>query len=174
MAATNENGMPCAYVLSARPVAKSQNGNMKTKLVILCFLLIAFCLPAIAQYSINWYAFTGGGGTSTGGVYTVTATVGQYCAGGPMSGGNYSLTGGFWSLYAVQTPGAPSLRIFLTATNTAVVAWPYPSTGFTLQSNTNLSTANWSSAGGTTNVVGSEYQLIVSPPVGNQFYRLKQ
>ena len=39
-----------------------------------------------------------------------------------MTGGNYSLTGAFWSIYAVQAPGAPTLRIFLTTTNTAVVA----------------------------------------------------
>jgi len=28
-----------------------------------------------------------------------------------MTGGSYSLTGGFWALYAVQTPGAPTLTI---------------------------------------------------------------
>ena len=38
-------------------------------------------------------------------------TIGQHGAGGPMTGGNYSLTGGFWALYAVQTPGAPLLKI---------------------------------------------------------------
>ena len=126
------------------------------------------------QYSIDWYKIAGGGGTSTGAVYQVTGTIGQPDASGAMTGGSYSLTGGFWALYAVPTPGAPTLRIFLTPTNTAVVAWPYPSTGFTLQVNTNLATANWSAAGGTVNVVGSENQVIVSPPTGNRFYRLKQ
>ena len=125
------------------------------------------------SYQIDWYKIAGGGGTSTGGVYSVSGTIGQPDVGGPMSGGNFSLTGGFWALYAVQPPGAPSLRIFLTTTNTAVVAWPAPSTGFTLQVNTNLAPANWVGAGGTVNVVGSENQVTVSPPVGSRFYRLK-
>src|ERR1017187_4225032 len=96
-----------------------------------------FAWNATAQsYSIDWYKIAGVGGASTGGTYQVTGTIGQPDASGAMSGGNYSVTGGFWSLYAVQTPVAPLLRIFLTPTNTAVVAWPYPSTGWNLQQNT--------------------------------------
>ncbi len=124
------------------------------------------------SYSINWYKIAGGGGTSSGGAYSVSGTIGQHDAGGPMIGGNYSLYGGFWALYALQSPGAPVLRIFYTTTNTAVVAWPAPSTGYTLKVNTNLSATNWITASGTINVVGSENQLIVSPPTGNRFYRL--
>ena len=89
-----------------------------------------------------------------------------------MTGGSYSLTGGFWSLFAVQTPGAPTLRIFLTTTNTAIIAWPAPSTGYALQSNTNLSTTNWANVTNTVNVVGNENQVIVSPPAGNRYFRL--
>jgi len=58
-------------------------------------------------YSIDWYTIDGGGGTSTGGVYAVSGTIGQPDAGGPMTGGNYSLTGGFWSLIAAVQTGAP-------------------------------------------------------------------
>lgn len=145
--------------------------NMIPKTVAL--LLLA--LSAHAQsYSIDWFKVSGGGGASSNGQYVVNGTIGQQDAGGPMTGGSYSLTGGFWALYAVQTPGAPSLRIFLTTTNTAVVAWPYPSTGFTLEVNTNLATTNWSAAVGTVNQVGSENQFIVSPPTGRRFYRLEQ
>src|ERR1035437_9692772 len=90
-------------------------------------MLLATSVARAQTYSINWYKVAGGGGISTGGVYAVSGTVGQPDAGGPMTGGNYSLTGGFWALYAVQTPGAPFLTIFRTATNTAVVQWPSPS-----------------------------------------------
>src|ERR1022692_2341720 len=109
-------------------------------------LLSTLLLPALGfaeQYSIDWYKVSGGGGTSTGGIYTVSGTIGQHDAGGPMTGGNFSLTGGFWALYAVQTPGAPVLSIKLTTTNTAMVYWASPSTGFNLEVNTNLATANW-------------------------------
>src|SRR2546426_401573 len=106
----------------------------------------ALPLPASAQYSIDWFTIDGGGGTSTGTVYAVSGTIGQPDAGPMMSGGSFALTGGFWSLLSlVQTPGAPLLSITLTSTNTALVSWPSPSTGFTLQQNGNtVASANWS------------------------------
>lgn len=137
-----------------------------------CTFLLILPLAATAQISIDWFTMDGGGGTSEGGLYSVSGTIGQPDAGGPMAGGNYSLTGGFWSLVAVQTPGAPTLRIFLTATNTAVVAWPWPSAGYTLQSNTNLGTTNWPGVINAVNVVGSENQVTISPPSGNKYFRL--
>ena len=132
-------------------------------------------LGAVAHgqtYSIDWYTIDGGGGTSTGGVYSVSGTIGQPDA-GRMSGGTYTLDGGFWGIIAaVQTPGSPLLRVVLTSTNTVVVAWPNPSTGFSLQQNSALGTTNW---GGVTNnavTVGSERQVTISPPLGNRYYRL--
>ncbi len=71
--------------------------------------------------------------------------MGQPDAGGRVIGGSFSLTGGFWALYAVQTPGAPRLSIAGTTTNTVAVFWPSPSTGWTLQQNANgLNSMNWS------------------------------
>jgi hypothetical protein len=91
-----------------------------------------------------------------------------------MTGGSYSLTGGFWSLIAaVQTSGAPLLSIFRTATNTVVVSWPSPSTGWNLQQNTNsVSSLNWSNVTATIQDDGTTRTLIVNPPTGNRFYRL--
>ena len=54
-------------------------------------------------YSVDWFKVAGGGGTSTGDVYTVSGTFGQPDAGGPMGGGGFTVVGGFWSLFAVQT-----------------------------------------------------------------------
>lgn len=91
-----------------------------------------------------------------------------------MTGGNYTIDGGFWGIIAAaQTPGSPVLRVALTTTNTAVVAWPAPSTGFSLQENSNPGTTNWTSVTNAVTIVGSENQIIVSPPFGNRFYRLK-
>lgn len=131
-------------------------------------------VSALAQsYSIDWYTIDGGGGTSTGGVYQVSGTIGQPDA-GHMAGGNFSLDGGFWGIIAaVQTPGAPALRIILSSTNTVVVAWPAPSTGFNLQQNAAVGTTNWIGVTNNQYTVGGEYQVIISPPVGNRFYRLK-
>ena len=137
-------------------------------------LVLLFTTNAHAQYSIDWFTIDDGGGTSTGGVYSVSGTIGQPDANQPpMSGGNYSLAGGFWSLLSVvQSPGAPQLSITLTSTNTAVVSWAYPSAGFNLQQNTNLSTANWVSPSQTVTNNGTINFIIVNPPTGNRFYRL--
>jgi hypothetical protein len=89
-----------------------------------------------------------------------------------MTGGNYSLTGGFWALYAVQTAGAPLLRIRLTSTNSAQVYWDSPSTGWNLQVNTNLTTTNWVTPAESVTDDGTIKYIIVNPPVGNRFYRL--
>ena len=113
---------------------------MKTPLII--GVLLAGILVHAQQYSINWYKVSGGGGTSTGGVYSISGTIGQHDAGGAMSGGNYSVTGGFWSLYAVQTPGAP-LLIITHVGNQAMLSWDSSVTGWTLQTNNNLSTGTW-------------------------------
>jgi hypothetical protein len=147
---------------------------MKTHLTI--FAIAAGLLLPVAifaqPYSIDWYKVSGGGGTSTGGVYSVSGTIGQHDAGGPMTGGNYSLTGGFWALYAVQTAGAPVLSIKLTTTNTAMIYWPSPSTDYNLQVNTNLATTNWVTPAESVTDNGTIKYIIVNPPAGNRFYRL--
>jgi hypothetical protein len=138
----------------------------------LCFLVAPLALHA-QSFSLDWFTIDGGGGTSTGGVFAVSGTLGQPDASPqPMTGGNFSLTGGFWSLIAVQTPGAPRLTIQLTSANAATVSWPSPSTGFTLQQNTDLNTPNWVAAPQTVTDNGTIRFIMVSPPAGNRFYRL--
>ena len=144
----------------------------KTSYALLVFTFLSISTVVAQNYSIDWMTIDGGGGTSTGGVYSVSGTIGQPDA-GRMSGGNFTLDGGFWGIIAaVQTPGAPLLRIVRTATNTVVVAWPSPSTGFSLQRNAVVGTTNWLGVTNAVSVVGSENQIIVAPPAGNQFYRL--
>jgi uncharacterized delta-60 repeat protein len=67
-----------------------------------------------------------------------------------------------------------SLKISLTPTNTALIAWPYPSTGWNLQQNSNLQTANWITPPATISNDGTNNFIIVSPPSGNLFFRLAQ
>ena len=140
------------------------------------FGITLICLPfqCLAQnFSIDWFTIDGGGGTVTGGTYTVSSTIGQPDA-GTLSGGSYSLTGGFWSLLSVvQTPGSPVLRVALSTTNTALIFWPSPSTGFTLQQNTNrISSLTWSNVVTGIQDNGTLKILIVNPPTGSRVYRL--
>jgi hypothetical protein len=135
-------------------------------------LALAAALPLQAQqYSIDWYKVSGGGGTSTNGPYSVSGTIGQPDAGGPMTGGSYSLTGGFWALISVaQTPGAPTLYISHSG-NTVTIYWQDVS-GWSLQQNNNLSnSASWSVNSSWTTSSGTNY-LNLTSPTGNQFFRL--
>jgi hypothetical protein len=145
---------------------------MKTLFLSFCLLLPAagFAQP----YSVDWYKIAGGGGTSTGGTYQVSGTIGQLDASGAMSGGNYSVTGGFWSLInTVQTPGAPTLYSSH-AGNTVTVFWQNVPGWHLIQDNS-LTTpvASWSASGGVTTSNGTNYLNLVNPS-GKLFFRLKQ
>jgi len=123
---------------------------------------------ARAQYSIDWFTIDGGGGTSTGGVYTVTGTIGQPDAGGPMTNGQYSVTGGFWALpTAIQVIGAPTLTIVPAAPGQATIAWTPNTPGYILQETWVLSPANW-----TNSVSGVTNPVIVPAALPAKFYRL--
>jgi hypothetical protein len=146
---------------------------VKAKLSLPVLVLLAGILYAAAQsYSIDWSKVSGGGGTSTGGNYSLTGTIGQPEAGGAMSGGNYSVTGGFWSLISVvQTPGAPTLYISQSG-RTVTVFWQDVA-GWNLQQNNDLTApAGWSASTGVTASNGTNY-LNLSNPAGNLFFRLK-
>ena len=86
-----------------RQVSVSPVGRKDKYLTLWLSCSLMFLVPAPAQaagpYQIDWYTIDGGGGTSTGGPYTLTGTIGQpdahWCRGGP-----YELLGGFW-------PGGP-------------------------------------------------------------------
>ena len=156
-------------IQSARGLAQSKTCRMFGAL--LTFLALTISVRA-QSYSIDWDRISGGGGTSTGATYQVTGTIGQPDAGGAMTGGGYSLTGGFWNLISVvQTLDAPTLCISHSG-NSVTVYWQAVS-GWSLQQNNNLAIpANWSASSGVTPLNGTNY-LNVANPSGNLFFRLK-
>jgi hypothetical protein len=140
---------------------------------ILLLTLMAFCLWAQAQYSIDWSTIDGGGGTSTGGVYTVTGTIGQPDA-GAMSGGSFTLQGGFWSVVAaVQTPGAPYLTV-TRSNNAVIVSWPLPADGWVLEYTNALPQLSvpWPQLAPPYQTNGANLLFTEPVPGGNRFYRL--
>ena len=65
---------------------------------LLCVLLIAGAVYAQAGggFDLTWSTIDGGGATTvSGGGYELGGTIGQYDA-GPLTGGTFTLTGGFW------------------------------------------------------------------------------
>jgi len=144
---------------------------MKSILPVFAAFLGLSAQASAQSFSIDWYTIDGGGGTSAGGGYSLTGSIGQPDA-GTMSGGGFSLDGGFWAVIAVQTPGTLLLTVRHTATNTVVVSWPSTATGFVLQQSANLNTTSWISPAETVANDGANKFITVNPPTGNRYYRL--
>ena len=81
-------------------------GYFKLWPVLMILLLVASVVlargtaPVVAQsgggFDLTWNTIDGGGATfNTGGSYSLSGSIGQPDAGG-LSGGSYTLTGGFW------------------------------------------------------------------------------
>ncbi len=165
------SGDPHGRCQSARGLAQSTTSRLT---LALCLLGSTFHLQAWGQFAIDWSTVDGGGGRSTGGVYSVSGTIGQPDA-GTMSGGSYTLSGGFWGVVAaVQTPGAPWLRVLRTSTNTVVVSWPLPADGWVLEVTNALSAAAafWPQISPPYETNGVNLQFVEPSPPGNKFYRL--
>jgi hypothetical protein len=67
----------------------------------------------------------------------------------------------------------PSPRISLTRSNTIVVSWPYPCTGWSLQQNSDLTTTNWVTPTNTVANDGTNNFIIAPSSLGKLFFRLK-
>jgi hypothetical protein len=129
------------------------------------------------NYAIDWFTVDSGGGTSTGGVFAVSGTIGQPGA-GTMSGGAYSVVGGFWGIVAIQTPGAPLLSV-TNANGTVIVFWPRPADGFLLEQTGALASPpaaiSWSTVPvGSYQTNATRIFITVPMPTGKQFYRLRK
>jgi hypothetical protein len=139
-------------------------------------LLLLPPLAASAQnYTLDWYSMDGGGGSSTGGVYAVQGTLGQPDA-GQLSGGQYTLSGGFWSIVAaIQTPGAPTLSVVLT-NGLVRVSWLLPAPNWVLEQTSTLSGAPppWTTIAPPYQTNTVHLYLTVPPAQGHTFYRLKK
>lgn len=80
---------------------------MKTHLIKSCMLymsllaLLEFTVVRANEYSCVWYTLDAGGATSSAGEYLIASTLAQPDAGW-MSGGLFTLSGGFWPAFTVD------------------------------------------------------------------------
>jgi hypothetical protein len=88
-----------------RPFARS------SMLALLALLLFVWLALAQGDYDVSWWQVDGGGGRGSGGPYTIVGTIGQPEA-GMLTGGGYTLGGGFWGGGAV----ARGFRVYLPLT----------------------------------------------------------
>jgi hypothetical protein len=157
--------------MNARAPLSSVTTNNASRHFLCLALSLFACLSfssGAQTYAIDWHTIDGGGGTSTGGVYSVTGTIGQPDAGLTMTNGQYSVTGGFWALpIAIQVGGAPTLAIGPATPGNATISWTPATPGWVLQESWALSPANWTnSLSGTTN------PIVVPVTLPTKFYRL--
>jgi len=132
------------------------------------------CSSFADSYAIDWYKMAGGGGTSSNSQYTVSGTIGQTDASGVMTGGGYSLTGGFWSIIAtVPSSAVPDLAVTFVSPSSVVISWA--DTGsYTLQQNPNLAGGNWSANTNSITTLNGTNSITIRPARGNLFFRLSQ
>jgi hypothetical protein len=136
-------------------------------LPLLLFVAVA-CTAHAQSLSINWSKIAGGGGTSTGGSFAVSGTVGQPDAGGLLTNTQYSIRGGFWVLpQAVPTLGAPTLTIVPAGPGQATLSWSPATPGFILQETPSLISPNW-----TDSPTGAANPVTVPAVPPAKFYRL--
>lgn len=71
-------------------------------------MVLAVSAPlSAAEFDIDWFTIDGGGGTSAGGSFELSGTIGQWDAGSPampMTGGDFELVGGFWVIASAPAP----------------------------------------------------------------------
>lgn len=76
-----------------------------------CFatvLCVSSACATHAQLAIDRWVVAGGGGSSTGADFELSGTAGQHAAGTTLSGGDFAVSGGYWTMGA--TPGPTICR----------------------------------------------------------------
>lgn len=149
-------------------------GRMRPLAVSVLLLLGVGLAQAQTNWSLTRLTLVSGGGVCTNGPITLRVTLGQTAAGGPLTGGGYSLMGGFWAGAAVvQTPGAPLLSIARLGGN-IVISWTGPATGYALQQSPSIVNAAWAEVSQTPLDGGGTHSVTVPLAPGNWFFRLKK
>jgi hypothetical protein len=95
---------------------------MKKRLILMgslvAFWLMAVGVLAMDGFDLGWHVIAGGGGPSSSADYALDGSAGQPAA-GTLSGGDYTLGGGFWGGGAAEvTPTTPTATPTSTATPT--------------------------------------------------------
>ncbi len=143
---------------------------MKNLILTAAVLLWPAIMVHAQPYALDWHKVAGGGASSAGGLYALTGTIGQADA-GSMTGGNYSIMGGFWSFLSVnQTLVRPTLYLSYAGGIVSVDWQDVP--GWILQENTDLTaSAGWLASTGITTANGTNTLSLANHP-GNRFFRL--
>lgn len=156
---------------------KTKLNCIKSALMVLARVICVACaaavtlIPSIAftqNWAIDWHTVDGGATTSSGGVFTISGTIGQPDA-GRSTGGLFAMEGGFWSFFDSESLDVPMLQILPTGSGTATISWTPNPPGWTLQYAATLSSPAWTNAPSGTN---NPATIPGNRPAG--FYRLRR
>jgi hypothetical protein len=86
--------------------------SLSLALVLSAFLTNVTWAQQGDGYELSWWTLDGGGGTASGGGFSLNGTAGQSEAGAILSGGDYTLVSGFWSSAGVNA-GVAEYKIYL-------------------------------------------------------------
>lgn len=136
-------------------------------------LLLSLALLSSRANGVDSFPIDGGGGTSSGGDYEVTGSIGQMEASPTMSGDNFEVAGGVVAMMVtVAAPDGTELTISVTDGNNVVVSWPSDGTGFILEQTTDLAAGNWTAVASTPVYNGMNNTVTLPLTTGNKFFRL--
>jgi hypothetical protein len=90
---------------------------------------------------------------------------------GVFNGGDGSDIGAY-ELQSMPTNSPARLTITPTPTNTMIISWPAPSSGFVLQENSDLGSSNWVPSTYSVTVSGTQNQVTIPMVYDRRFYRL--
>jgi hypothetical protein len=145
--------------------------------VRLGFVMVAGLMMALVAWSAPdspSRSIASGGGTSSGGSFVISGTIGQADA-GLVSGGAFAVEGGFWGgAYAVQSIGAPFLSVAGVGTN-ALFTWPDANGSFVLESASSLTApVTWSLVPNAPVDLNGQRSVTLPGTSGIRFYRLRK
>jgi hypothetical protein len=136
-----------------------------------CLAAFPFLLLNLAtlhgEYIIHSWAVAGGGGTSSGGDYQVTGSIGPSDAGAAMAGGDYLVVAGYWPALSTNPEPAPVLAIELATPGELSISWASDSHGWILQERSSLLPSEWVTISATTT-----NPTVIQAGDSTKFYRL--
>jgi hypothetical protein len=153
--------------------------TMKTITVLLGSVWAAAAFVAAqgaetTQFAMKATVVANGGGTMSGGQFSLSGTIGQHEAAPALSGGQFQLQPGFWcGITLVQQTGAPILTMRLGKGGNAVIGWPANVSGFVLEEASAL-TGPWTPVTQAIQIQGDEQTVLVPAQDTIKLYRLRK
>jgi hypothetical protein len=141
------------------------------------------CTVELSAFPVEGGTLTGGGFQTNGTIATVIAepAPGYAFSNWTENGNIVSASSSFEftnvvnrDLVANFVPLPPRLSVSWPQPDTLAFTWPTNHTGFLLQQNSDLDTTNWVSVPSAPSVVGTNNCVLISPLIGNRYFRLIQ